>query len=189
MKKIETTKRFVMSAHQAACQDWKRKIEEEFPSLFEVKLELNKWYKWKGLRPIIGFVDRVSRDKECYAFKYTISGDCGEDYNSLHYSNLELATPTEIESMLWKEAEKRGYAEGRKFNSLYDGRETTIRNGVYFYNCTEHGYCLIDNSETGGNYLFMDGKWAEICEDPNKEIKETISRLEKELSELKEKVK
>lgn len=36
-KKVEVSVDFVKLAHTSACSDWKRKIEKEFPSLFEEK--------------------------------------------------------------------------------------------------------------------------------------------------------
>jgi len=36
-KKVEVSVDFVIQAHKAACQNWKQKIEKEFPSLFEEK--------------------------------------------------------------------------------------------------------------------------------------------------------
>lgn len=35
--KLEVSEQFVKEAHASACQTWKKRIEAEFPSLFEVK--------------------------------------------------------------------------------------------------------------------------------------------------------
>jgi hypothetical protein len=41
---VEVAKRFLLDGHEAACQSWKKRIEEEVPELFEGKLEKGKWY-------------------------------------------------------------------------------------------------------------------------------------------------
>ena len=35
MKKFEVSEEFIKEAHSAACSDWKKKIEEQFPDAFE----------------------------------------------------------------------------------------------------------------------------------------------------------
>jgi protein-arginine kinase activator protein McsA len=96
-----------------------------------------------------------------------------------------LSTKEEIESMLWEEAEKRGIDKDTKI-------EECLRHGdAKLINTNNFGVCYDDAKDMLWNVngcIYHNGKWATPL-DPNKEIKETISRLEKELEELKEKVK
>jgi len=189
MKKLETTKEFVMSAHQAACSDWKRKIEEEFPSLFEVKI--GKWIKSKEsekLTMLKLFDAEFSGKTKGYGVNY--QGEWVESEIDLLgvgtcWDSFSIATPTEIESMLWKEAEKRGIGKDTKIE------ESLTQIG---YKCSNDGGFIIgydinyDELWNLNGCIYKQGKWAKPL-DPNKEIKEIISRFEKELAELKRKVK
>lgn len=197
MEKLEITKEFVMSAHQAACQERKRKIEKEFPSLFEVKLEVGKWYK---------LIDEPR-------FKFQFNGSVGESSHSgfnrdgewvdmklyIGYDRkYKICTEKEIKNALIAESEKR-YSSGTFFIDLDDKKtkESLFEFGAYISGLSNETmvrgvvpekYWRIGNTNSNCE-VFNNGKWAEIVVDPNKEIKETISRLEKELAELKDKVK
>lgn len=179
--KLEVSEQFVKEAHASACQDWKRRIEEEFPSLFEVKLELNKWYKTKEKGNLVFYRSNESIN---YGFTYGTN----EWYDTLGFPldyTWELATPQEIESMLWQEAEKRGIGKDTKIECHADGESETDLNlcsyGIKYD-------AMFDTLFNMHGLIYKCGQWAKPL-DPNKEIRETISRLEKELKELKEKVK
>jgi len=63
-----------------------------------------------------------------------------------------------------------------------------IRNGVYFYKSGSE-LSLIDDSEGSGNFIFYNGKWAEIISNPKEKILERIATIEKELEQLKSELK
>lgn len=180
MKKLEVSEQFVKEAYASACQIWKKRIEEEFPSLFEVKLEKGKWYTSERGNLVFYSTD----EQENY----------GLSFHSMVWSNIlsvrdiftwRLSTKDEIESMLWKEAEKRGIGKDTKIEkSLTQFGEQCSNDGGYAI-CYDYNYDELWNKN---GCIYKQGKWTTPL-DPNKEIKETISRLEKELKELKEKVK
>jgi len=193
--KLEVSEQFVKEAHASACQIWKKRIEEEFPSLFEVKWEKGKWYKltWDNGQAIA----YVNSDGTNQASKFNSTkgfgvrnGGLWDSVNNIYWggsdmTKRELATPQEIESMLWKEAEKRGIGKDTKIEkSLTQFGEQCSNDGGYAI-CYDYNYDELWNKN---GCIYKQGKWTTPL-DPNKEIKETISRLEKELKELKEKVK
>lgn len=186
--KLEVSEQFVREAHESACQTWKQKIEEEFPSLFEVKPIIGKWFK------------RSNTENDFMAIVFDSNlGDgmkgYGVDYKgNWLYNNIDLcastwedyreATTDEVKQMLWKEAEKRGIGKDTKLDEcLVNGNTIWINDGAYdiLYRAED------DTLWNTSGCIYNQGKFATPL-DPNKEIKETISRLEKELEELKEKV-
>ena len=40
MKKYEVSEEFIKAGHAAACSDWKKKIEDQFPEVFKVYAKL-----------------------------------------------------------------------------------------------------------------------------------------------------
>lgn len=191
--KLEVSEQFVKEAHKLACQSWKTRIEEEFPSLFEVRWEKGKWYKltWDNGQAIAYVNSDGTKDGRTggtKGFGIRNGGIWDDTYNGLWGGSIdvkkELMTPQEIESMLWKEAEKRGIGKDTKIECYAD--DDKLCNNTECYNLE---YDFADDELWNINgCIYSKGKWAKPL-DPNKEIKETISRLEKELKELKEKVK
>jgi hypothetical protein len=189
--KLEVSEQFVREAHKSACQDWKQRIEAEFPSLFDFKWESNKWYKltWDNGQAI-AYVNSDGTKDGCTGgtkgFGIRNGGIWDDTYNGFWGGSIdvkkELMTPQEIESMLWKEAEKRGIGKDTKLEEciLYGKGKLNVWYHVEYNQVSD---ILFNNY----GCIYNKGRWA-IPLDPNKEIKETISRLEKELKELKEKV-
>lgn len=126
-----------------------------FPEAFEI--ELNKWYKWIGINPTIGFVIRKSKHTDCYVFGYNVKGMCqekGNTYDSLHKSNLTEATPEEVKEALTKEAVKRGFVDGIYFKDVHTKSEFKLSKLHY-----------ADDSNDLRGYegcVFYGGQWAEI---------------------------
>lgn len=150
-------------------------LREVFPDVCKVGLQLNKWYKWKGNNPTIGFVDRKTSINNCYGFSYTIKGKCkGSDYNSLHCDNLEPMTDSEVTEALTKEAVRRGYKEGVFIISFcvncdgYTMNDCKLELSEEFYNCED-----VKSDKTalrmGGCYIYSNGIWAEIIPTMTKE--------------------
>jgi hypothetical protein len=154
------------------------KLKEWFPSVFEI--ELNRYYKWKGFRPTIGFVDRKTSLSDCYGFSHTIQGICKKEYDSLHKSKLELATPEEVETALVNEAKKRGFKDGVKIKQPFNNDNIT--------NCLYEDSFTFDKNELwyGGSRIFSYGKWATILPQP---IKMTVAEVEAKLGHAVEIVK
>ncbi len=195
MAKLETTDEFVLKLHDIVGAKGQIMIKDEFPELFGVKLEVGKWYIGTAVFNSFMKIIEVKSNSwgnsvRYYGFTHSNPFGTGEINNTEHEKSLRLATPEEIESMLLKEAEKRGYKAGLEVKDAFVHSKTyTIRNGVFLHTEVDGKFSLIDYASDSGNYIFYDGKWAEIVVDPNKEIKESIQRLEAELAELKSKVK
>ena len=177
---MEITEEQIKEAHNAACSQWKQKIEQWFPECFKQKLEAGKWYK--------------HFDSDCKEFLFCFNefGDKNYGFNKVgkwsnklnvyeKYSNKYIkATTKEVESMLIKEAEKRGLIEGVKINKLdnyYYGVLNTMIIGKPKLEL--YGDILVTQSTNGYNTALMkDGKWATIVETP-KEM--TLEEIEKQL--------
>lgn len=182
MKKLEVSEEFIKEAHKAACSELKGKIEKEFHELFEVKLGVGSWYKNLTHEGSFMFYDGTILDCGHY-------GSYGVDYLGKWHNeggwgindNYVLATKEEIETILWKEAETRGFKKGVIFKSPLGGSEYEFTGFGNFYNDSFY-------DKSGLGLLFYEGKWAEVIT-TNKEIKEEIEKLQKQLDELKQKTK
>lgn len=191
MKKLEVSEEFVKEAHASACKEWKKRIEREFPSLFEIKPIIGKWFKRKDgdiESKFMGLIAEGDLGGKIKGYGINSLGKWVDHDFYLFGSNWNVyteATSQEIESMLWKEAENRGIGEDTKINSVkHISYELHINDGTYSVGYFEHDDLLANKN----GVVYYKGEWATPL-DENKEIKETISRLEKELKELKEKVK
>lgn len=184
MKKYEVSERFIREAYGEACAKLKAKIENEFPDLFEVKLEVGKWYKNLTLEGSYmlysGFTD-------------------GRYYNSIGVSSngiwhdlgcwsiddgYALATKKEIESMLWKEAEKRGIDKDTKIVSHADNNVPC--------NDSDGGYSIgyyheSDRLWNSRGCIYHKGKWAAPLKE-NNSLQQEIDSIQKQLDELKAKI-
>lgn len=99
---------------------------------------------------------------------------------------FRLATKEEVEEALRREAKKRGFVKGVKFRN-FQGKIQTITREHHFSNLGEgyNGLCCGGTPEEEWNkegcssnaYIFNNGKWAEIIEEP-KTIKVTIEEIQ-----------
>jgi hypothetical protein len=173
----ESRKLFIKSAHGSACQEWKDRIEEEFPKLFEGRclgetdLIEGRWYKKKD------YLMLWNKSKTTYGFykggwgKWCCMG-----------VDMTLATSEEVGAALIKEGRKRGLDEaGIKFR-LIEGTVGKVNNSgitkdhVLVHRKNENRLML--DSGNGAFTVYSNGKWAK----PLKTI--TKSEAEKELGKL-----
>lgn len=138
------------------CPSCKDDLKKEFPSVFEVKLEVGKWYKGIGtdMDGALVFLKEFN-SRNNYGFRCFDKG-WSYEWQVSNPKKWTLATPSEILSALTKEAEKRGLVEGAtiinhqgtfkldKLNIVYSER---YNNGIY----TRQGE---------GIWLFINGTWA-----------------------------
>jgi len=177
--KTEVSKEFILEAHKSACNEWKLKIEKECPELFETKLEVGKWYRYKGFKDFLTFVKEDNS-----RFGFDILGkwfDYGEKvHNTFGYI---LATEEEVKEALIKEAKKRGFKKGviidkllgDNVGSLNIENEKQLETNNFTINpALQFLYC-------NNLVIFRKGKWA-IISNP---IEEKINDLQKQLDELK----
>jgi hypothetical protein len=159
MKK--SRKEFIKQAHSNACSEWKEKIEKEFPELFkEDALVVGKWYKRNDNK--IWFLTEI-REESSFGYGFNFEGNWSDISKGYNYTlDLTLATDKEVEEALIKEAKKRGFKEGVKYNNFIANRVFTFRGGLSYNN----NNTLNDLNE---NTIFKNGKWATIVETITKE--------------------
>lgn len=150
----------------------KRLTQEWFPEVFENKLEVGKWYKYKKgvffITSINGFwINVYGTDKD---------GDWMTDNAKTTYDScFKPATNEEVLASLISEAKRRGFVDGAKYISPGGGFKRTV---VYPLALTDDGKDLkCANQEM----LTLDGQWAEIIKEKILSKAEAEAKL-KELS-------
>ena len=145
----------------------KYKMKDEFPEVFEVKLEVGKWYKrphGKALFFIVG--DPKITPFEVYGFD--MEGNWMNLEKARTFPDFEIeATEQEVFEALKNEAVKRGFKDGVYFNSV-------ISNDVFKFN---EIYFRGDNSivwSKGCGVIFDNGKWANVISTKTKEEAEKL---------------
>jgi hypothetical protein len=171
----QSRKDFIIEAHDNACNDWRNRIEKEFPKLFKKDdLVVGKWY-----RSSIDCIFNYNGVKDCNnkPCGYGISrlGSWYESNKDGWGGSYTLVTDKEVDQALIKEAKKKDY-KNVKINNLESiGNMLSFHHSIsssdcYYYNATENALWFM------GKLIFWNGKWAEI-------FKETITKeqAEKEL--------
>ena len=146
------------------CPSCKDDLKKEFPSVFENKLEVGKWYKTPKYKTLICITKVVDEENVlaygfgCNSGNWLNENDvCEAGLKTWNAKDLEPAQHSEILSALKKEAEKRGLVEGatiknhqgtfklRKLDIVYSEK---YNNGIW----TRQG--------ENGIWLFINGTWA-----------------------------
>ena len=170
MKLTKKQQEYIKDAYNRACVDWKQEIKDNFPELFENKLEVGKWYK-RGHRYLICY----KGNGRGYGF---FDGSYGgawafSEYTKTKTKNIE-ATKEEVEEALIKEAKKRGFKKGvtiDKSNLDYPFKKIwIISSNHYFFDITDNTLMI------GSDYIFNNGKWAEIIPEAKEMTVEEISK-------------
>ncbi|MCT3835850.1 hypothetical protein HZQ15_18575 [Elizabethkingia anophelis] len=155
--KYEVTKEQILEAHADACNEWKEKLEEWFPKVFEQKCEVGKWY-WAS--------EKAKRDKTClfyynnekttYGFDW--SGSWANDLNSCEgeVTGIE-AKDIELECLFFKEACNRYGNSWQNLFIKYDlnGSGENVNDEVF---TPAFGNNVLWNKN---GEVFFEGKWAE----------------------------
>lgn len=107
----ESRKQFIKEAHAAACSRWKRKIEQEFPKLFNNELEVGKWYNVTGNHKWL-LCFQGMKDKTIRGYGFDLENNEWHDELCFDYVfkkyKSEEATENEVEEALIKGARRRG---------------------------------------------------------------------------------
>jgi hypothetical protein len=165
----ESRKEFIKKAHSAACNEWKKKIEKEFPKLFKKSaLVIGKWYKRKE-DSSLWFVTHIKNGCS-YGYGFDYQGRWADESKGFNYSlKLNKATAKEVEEALIKEAKRRGFKKGVRvdrvnlsddYNPNNELKEDTINTIELF----SDGYLWVSNI-----LIYDDGNWATIIETITKE--------------------
>ena len=111
MKLKKKQQQFLIDAHKEVCQEWKTKLENNFPKLFQkVEFEVGKWYiKDVGITSLFVWSGNNNIN---YGFFGCEWGECW----SMNFPKVwRPATDKEVEEALIKEAKRRGFVEGAKY--------------------------------------------------------------------------
>jgi hypothetical protein len=192
MKTIEVRKDFLMELHKSVPEILKKEIENELPDLFKPKNKVGGWVQDISLESgkSLWFIEKIDGSKSLNNPVLSYGFDMDGDWDDSSYRMSELlnsqlyrpATEEEVQEALINEAKKRGFKNGVKYNDV------SIYKGIKTLKMFDNIKCYIENdnqlTDGCGGSIFCNGKWAEIIDDKAK-LKEAISRLEKELTNLK----
>lgn len=185
---LKVTEEFIREAHEAACSEWKSKIEKEFPELFKCELEVGKWYK-DPLHGNVIYCSKIANDGTLYGYGF-VSGDFkvyeDEDsnlclYNYVDAKRLIESTPEEVEKASIAEAKKKGYV-GEKIVLIqgeFSGTHsvTKMQDDFSFESRQNRLMCKCGYKSYT---IFKDGKWAEIF--PEEKTVITLDKAKKILA-------
>ena len=150
----------------------KYKMKDEFPEVFDVKLEVGKWYK--NDQNAIFFTCNVN-NKKPYGYGITAGKVFVEDDNFAAWSvsGIKLATEQEVFEALKNEAVKRGFVMGTYCSHKKPTQDQYKPIKDYFYH--ERDNCLYGDAENnGGTRIFHKGQWAKIIPTKTKEEAEKL---------------
>jgi hypothetical protein len=159
----QSRKDFIIEAHDNACNDWRNRIEKEFPKLFKKdSLEVGKWYRNSS-----GSIFNYNGVKDCNnkpcGYGIGLLGSWYESNQNGWGGSYTLATDKEVEQSLIKEAEKRGFKKGVIVR--WEGFNDSDFDGIFRFQLV--GKNILDGNGVG--YIFNNGKWATIVETITKE--------------------
>lgn len=195
----------IKEIYQAVDDNLKRKIEIEVPEL-RPTLEVGKWYRinWRDGEIDLFFAKEIKEDRMFFYDNYYRNGNLLEQrIHSLDISelfedvrrNIELATLEEVKTALVKEAKRRGFKDGVKFNAI------SVRNDGRNLGCTaicDWDFCLLLNNlqirtpentwktNNSNPIIFDNGTWATIITEPTEKdlLIEKLNELKGKASEL-----
>ncbi len=187
MKTFEITKEQINILAQQ--HSWSEKyLKENFPQAFESELEVGKWYKITQCE-IICFVTHIKEDR-VYYYGFISKHWLGNDWANIG-NNWTLATDKEVETALIEEAKRRGFKEGVTFKNFNGANQTFL--SFYGLNESFNGLFSRTPKEEWGNkncnsnpYIFRDGKWAEIINEP---LTLTIDEIAEKFGTTADKIK
>jgi hypothetical protein len=148
-------------------------LEEWFPEVFKVELEVGKFYKsnyiLKNGNKSKFFVFIIDFDNQLnYGFDY-YGKWCKDMYFTNENNSLVEATTAEWESALIQEANKRGYKNGN-YECLISPNFTHLTGSDFEFYKDEMRLSTKDKSICRKeNIIFKDGFWAEIIKTISKE--------------------
>ena len=124
---------------------------------------VHDWYDFKNAIVRYGDIDRVS----------DVDGSVLKVFGTAYRAGyVRKATPTEIETALIKEAEKRGFKKGVKYKGASCNWTEYIHGSLEYF---KDGDVLTDGY---GESVYKQGKWAEIVEDKVKFFDWDVEQIE-----------
>ena len=181
MKKYEVTADELKQFHDWADADNAKKLESKFPDVFKKNIKLNTWYWYDFHKDLLFFNNGKRGNFVTYGFDTTgrFNENCGINTDGKHWIE---ATESEILSHLTKEAEKRGFKEGCKFDSAKDDSKELDYSYPLKYSMKDDR--LVSNY---GGSIYYKGKWATIIEQP-KDVAKLLGEYSKHIAEIKHQI-
>jgi hypothetical protein len=91
-------KQFILEAHKAACNEWKRKIETKFPSLFENTYSIGDRFMINGSTYILGRAIATENGGSEISLININTGNCFS--NSIKVYDINKVTEMEFKNMV-----------------------------------------------------------------------------------------
>lgn len=165
MEVYNITKEQILEGHGAACNEWKKKIENWFPDVFKREIQKDKVYKSLDNDFIFMLTDFNSNDVEGYGFLFNgtwFDRSWNVTNTKGFFSNYREATKEEWFDVLQREAKRRGFIVGERFIEpknmfSYDGIEREIKGKLEYYNDNE---CLCFSKTS--SLIFKQGMWGTV---------------------------
>lgn len=155
----------------------KYKMKDEFPEVFEVRLENNTWYVCHhySSRHLVNLNITDKLDTHNKGFGFDSHGKWTNDLTFLktHYYGFTKATEQEVFEALKNEAVKRGFVEGVYLERSGINKDFNHK----LYSCGDFSYYPKTNildDQNGNGHIFHNGTWATIIETKTKEEAEKL---------------
>lgn len=159
MKLSKKQKEFIIEAYHSndVRSGWKTKIKDNFPKLFESKLEVGKWYVGNLTSTTTYLVYFNGKFGDFVTYGFDSNGEWSDTCGFQENIKYRLATEEEVEEALIKEAEKRGFKKGvRYYDVNKKNRVINCDCGIFLY---DHD---INYMSFMGGGIYDNGKWSEI---------------------------
>jgi len=128
------------------------KVKEWFPEVFEVKLEVGKWYNFKNGAALFNYQE----NGKIYGFLYK-NWHITDSWTWEGTKNVFEATNEEVFEALKNEAVKMGFVEGNIIKNIETEKKC-------FLELSENGFLLFDEKTLnfGNQVIFLNGTWAKV---------------------------
>lgn len=190
MKKYEVSEQFIKEAHRAACSDWKKRLEREFPEVFKTQFIDGKWYINTGCAGKVGHTLFMYSSERDHDSQIGIDAD-GNWAENLGCRTMGIypASDERVKEALLNEAKKRGFVKGAKFfpPDKKGGNYFTAKTDARFFMLEshepQHKFNMAMANDGLGCVIFHKGIWATLMEeikndDPSpEEIKRVLKHL------------
>lgn len=142
------------------------KVKEWFPEVFEVNLEVGKWYLEEGTS-FLYYPTEIKDKNNVNAYGFTLTGRFSEDNGSFEWGTpkrFREATKEEVFEALKNEAVKRGFVKGTWIE--WDGHQGQIKGELYWAPgslCISAPCDIVTTKRPNENFpLMIGGTWATI---------------------------
>jgi len=171
--RFEVSEEFILDAHDAACSDWRQKIEYQFPTLFKYRKYENRWVSFQVGENAVEHKGRYIEydyNKELHVIAYTKNTKA----MPLHYEafNIQFLSELDIREHIFKLLVDAGYTR-LNFKCLRQ-KEKLNRGTIKPLSLNNTAYVEHDDSfftakyGLGGMCIYEKGCFAEIIPEPKK---------------------